>query len=83
MTYQVDGRDGIDVNEFIELGSLLKYKIRQHKTESRFSIWAKSLGRLGNGFEFFQRIVSRENFKKISQIVLLMNLVQVRLWRKE
>ena len=35
MTYQVDGRDGIDVNEFIELGSLLKYKIRQHKSRGK------------------------------------------------
>ena len=34
-------------------------------------------GRIGNGLEFFQGIVNRDNFKKMSQVVLILNLVQV------
>ena len=36
-----------------------------------------SQGRLGNGLAYFQAIVNRDSFKKLSQVILITNLIQV------
>lgn len=118
----MDGKYGIEVDEFVELGapccgeerqrrclvhcipsgSILRYKVSKFKTDSQIVKWIKNQvntalshsaccylgrrrfvhkvspqGRFGNGIAFFRAIVQTQLFKKLSQGLLILSLIQV------